>query len=86
LDEVHYEKDLGVIMLSDLKLNRQCTKVVKTVNRVLGMIRRSFSYLSKDIALHLYKTLVRPHLEYCKQAWRPYLKKDIELMEGFRGE
>ena len=46
------------------------------------MIRRSFSYLNKDIALHLYKTLVRPHLEYCVQAWRPYLKKDIELMEG----
>ena len=82
LEVVDEEKDLGVIMQSDLKWNRQCTKAVKTANRVLGMIRQSFSYLSKDITLHSYKTLTRPHLEYCVQAWRPYLKKDIELMEG----
>jgi ribonucleases P/MRP protein subunit RPP40 len=47
------------------------------------MIRRSFSYSSKDIALHLYKVLVRPHLEYCVQAWRPYFKK-TELMDGIQ--
>ena len=29
----------------------------------------------------LYKSLVRSRLEYCVQAWRPYLVKDIELME-----
>ena len=29
----------------------------------------------------LYKSLVRSRLEYCVQAWQPYLVKDIELME-----
>jgi ribonuclease P/MRP protein subunit RPP40 len=46
------------------------------------MIRRSFCYLSKDVVLKLYKRLVGPHLEYCVQAWRPYLRKDRELIEG----
>ena len=35
-------------------------------------------YKEKDLIIPLYKTIVRPHLEYCIQAWRPYHKKDIE--------
>jgi len=30
----------------------------------------------------LYKSLVRPHLEYCVPIWNPYHHQDIELVEG----
>ncbi len=30
----------------------------------------------------LYGTCIRPHMEHSFQAWRPWLKKDSELLEG----
>ena len=77
LDVVNEERDLGVIMQNDLKCDKQCAKSVKTANKILGMIRRKFNYLNREIVLQLYKTLVRPHLEYCVQAWRQHFRKDI---------
>ena len=29
----------------------------------------------------LYKAIVRPHLEYCIQAWDPHLRKYVDMLE-----
>jgi hypothetical protein len=82
LNDVKEECDLGVIVQDDLKVSKQCLKAVTTANKILGMISRTFVYKSSAVILQLYKSLVRPHLEYCVQAWRPHLQKDISLLEG----
>ena len=33
--------------------------------RILGIINRTIVFRHPDIMLRLYKSLVRPHLEYC---------------------
>ena len=81
LHGVQVERDLGVIVQSDMKVFQQYSNVVKTRNKILGLIYGSFTLKSKDAILSLCKALVRPRLEYCVQVWRWHLKKDIELLE-----
>jgi len=47
----------------------------------MGMVKRNFMRLDKDDFLLIYKTYIRPRMEYCIQAWSLYLKKDIECLE-----
>ena len=42
LESVEEERDLGVIIQWNLKVDKQCAKAAKTANSVSGMIRRSF--------------------------------------------
>ena len=44
-------------------------------------VMSGFKNRSKDIMLPPYKSMVRPHLGYCIQAWKPHLRKDVEKLE-----
>jgi len=48
------------------------------------MVRRNFKHLEWDIDdfQDIYKTYIRPHVEYCIEACTPYLVKDIEVLEN----
>jgi Reverse transcriptase (RNA-dependent DNA polymerase)/Endonuclease-reverse transcriptase len=65
------EKDLGVIINSDMKFNDQITSQAAKANKILGMINRNFQCMNKEIFTILYSTLVRPHLETAIQVWSP---------------
>ena len=81
LEKVSEEKDLGVIISKNFKVSKQCIKAAKKGNQILGLIKRTITCRKKEVVIRLYKSLVRPHLEYCIQAWRPHLVKDIMLLE-----
>ena len=75
------EKDLGVTFSADMKVSEQCGIAASKGNQILGLIRRTITYKEKYLIVPLYKAIVRPHLEYCIQAWRPYRKKDTDKLE-----
>ena len=62
-----------------MKVSEQCRIAASKDNHILGMIRRNITYKEKGLIVPLY--IARPHLEYCIQAWRPYLRKDIDMLE-----
>ena len=76
------EKDLGVLVDDELEFDKHIRAIVNKANRVLGMIKRGFTCLDKEIFLNLYPVLVRPLLEYCVQVWSPYKQMHIDLIEG----
>ena len=75
------EKDLGVTFSADTKVSEQCGIATSKGNQILGIIRITITYKEKQLIVLLYKAIVRPHLEYCIQARRPYRKKDIDKLE-----
>jgi hypothetical protein len=81
IQAVREEKDLGIFVSEDLKWSLQCGKVASKAMMALGLIKRTFPCLNKELFLTLYSTYVRPHMEFCVQAWSPYLQKDIATLE-----
>ena len=77
-------KDLGITIRVDMKASEHSTSfgtAASKGNQILGLIRRNITYKDKRLIIPLYNAIVRPHLEYCIQAWRPYRKKDIDTLE-----
>ena len=57
-------RDLGVIIDSDMKFHSHVSNAVSKANRILQLSSKSFVNLSPDMLPVLYKSLVRPLLEY----------------------
>ena len=66
--------------MKNMKVSEQCRIAASKGNQILGMIRRNITYKEKGFSVPLYNAIVRPHLEYCIQVWRPYLRKDINII------
>jgi len=58
-----------------VKVVSQVDRVVKAAFGSLAYISHSIKYGSWDVMLQIYKTLVRPHLEYCAQFWVTLLQE-----------
>ena len=58
-------------MDKELTFRQHADLTVSKANRMMGLIRRSFTYLDERSFAMLFKALVRPILEYNSTIWHP---------------
>ena len=81
IGEAMEEKDLGILVVPSMRPSRQCAAAAKAANYALGQLLRSFHYRNKRNLIPLYKTFVRPKLEFGVAAWNPWTEADCKELE-----
>jgi len=81
LDVLTEEKDLRVWISQDLKASQQCLQAYSKANKLLGVLNCTVKCKDTVNLLSFYKSLIRPHLEFCTPSWSPYYVKDKVLIE-----
>ena len=76
------ERDLGILFEQNLKFDEHIDSTVNRVNRIIGLIKRKFTYMDKNLFLTLYKSLVRSHLDYENLIFYPTTKKYKQILEN----
>ena len=84
LEKVNSEKDLGVTIDDKLNFKLHISQKISKANSMLFLIKNYFQFLDADMFKLLYKSLVRPHLEYASPVWSPITKEEIKRIESIQ--
>lgn len=71
LPDVESEKDLGVLFSKKLDWNEHISACIKKANSMVAWVTRSLISRDSEVMLQIYKSMIRPHIEYCVQLWSP---------------
>ncbi len=77
--------DLGITVNSAFTPSANVLTAANKARGILYLIKRSFTCLTKEIFVPLYRALVRPHLEYAIQANGPSQKGHIPPRKNTTG-
>ena len=72
LKEVPRERDLGILMDSTLIYKQHIQKIVNEAMKRYGWMVRNLVTRDRHVIIRIYKTMVRPILEYASSVWSPY--------------
>ena len=82
MDQSNGEKDIGVMVDDRVNYSKHIQLQINKANSIMGIIRRTYTYLDERSFKYLFQALVRPHLEYAAAVWSPYKIGDIESIEN----
>ena len=71
----------GLTFSSKLDWGSYIVSIAKTVSKKIGALIRSMKFLSPEVALYLYKSTIRPCMEYCCHVWAGAPSCYLELLD-----
>ena len=81
LDEKSSFKMLELTFSSKLDWGSYIISIAKTASKKIGALIRSMKFLSPEVALYLYKSTIRPCVEYCCHVWAGAPSCYLELLD-----
>ena len=80
-----YQKHLGKVLDSKLSFNTHIDQKIKKCNKLIGLMKRLSVNLPRSALLTIYKSFIRPHLEYgnilCDKPDNENFEKKIEKVQ-----
>ena len=81
LEEKSSFKMQGLTFSSKLDWRSYFISIAKTTSKKIGALIRSMKFLSPEVALYLYKSTIRPCMEYCCHIWAGAPSCYLELLD-----
>ena len=81
LEEKTSFKMLGLTFSSKLDWGSYIASIAKTASKKIGALIHSIKFFSLDVALYLYKSTIRPYMEYCCHFWAGAPSCFLELLD-----
>ena len=81
LEEKTSFKMMGLNFSSKLDWGSYIVSIAKTASKKIGVLIRSMKFLSPEVALYLYKSTIRPCMEYCCHVWAGATSCYLELLD-----
>ena len=72
---------LGLTFSSKLDWGSCIVSTAKTASKNIGALIRCIKFLSPEVALYLYKSTIRPCMEYCCHVWAGAPSCYLELLD-----
>ena len=58
-----------MVINQDLSFDKHIAAKINKANSILDIINNTLDYKNKEVMLTLFKSLVRPHIEFSNQFW-----------------
>ena len=81
LDEKSSYKMLGLTFSSKLDWGSYIISIAKTASKKVGALIHSMKFLSPEVGLYLYKSIIRPCVGYCCHVWAGAPSCYLELLD-----